>query len=228
MPLYFRSTSRSARRALPPEPARLVGFLSVNRKVLALCSLGFASALASVPALPAEASSIAAPGEMAVVQGFAAPLYLPVPALRDGFNVSVFSLVQWPVPATTTMSSSYGFRSCSGCSSDHKGIDLNPGNGYPVQAVADGVVISSEEGNDGLGVNVVLEHVVDGVVTRTVYGHMQFGSLQVSAGDTVSRGEQIGLVGSTGASTGAHLHFEVIVDEVQIDPVPWLLLHANS
>jgi len=228
VPLLSRPTARRGRHASPAQPARLVGFLSLDRRVLAMGSIGFAAAMVSVPALPAEATSVVAVGDAPIVQGFAAPLYVPVSAARDGFNVSVFSLVQWPVPASTTMTSGYGFRDCAGCSSDHKGIDLTPGLGYPVEAVADGVVITAEEGSGGLGVNVVLEHVIDGQVTRTVYGHMEFGSLEVQAGQKVTRGQQLGTVGNTGASTGPHLHFEVIIDDVQINPLPWLVNHSNS
>ncbi len=228
MPLPSRPSARRGRHSTPAQPARLVGFLSLDRRVLAIGSLGFAAALVSVPALPAEATSVVALSDVPAVQGFATPVYLPVPATRDGFNVSLFSLVQWPVPANTTMTSGYGFRSCDGCSSDHKGIDLTPGLGYPVDAVADGVVVTAEEGSEGLGVHVVLEHVIDGEVTRTVYGHMEFGSLQVEVGQKVARGQQIGTVGNTGASTGPHLHFEVIIDDVQINPLPWLINHANS
>lgn len=224
----YRSTTRIARHALAAPPVRLVGFLGVNRRVLAVCSLGFAVSLASLQALPAEASNLEADARASVLQGFASPIYLPVPTLRDDFAISVFSLVQWPVPASTTMTSGYGYRSCSGCSEDHKGIDLTPGSGYPIQSVADGVVVLAEEDSGGLGVHVVVEHVIDGERVQTVYGHMLNGSMTVSAGQTVSRGEQIGQVGNTGSSTGAHLHFEVIIDDVQINPLPWLMTHANS
>jgi murein DD-endopeptidase MepM/ murein hydrolase activator NlpD len=126
------------------------------------------------------------------------------------------------------MTSGYGYRSCDGCSADHRGIDLTPGSGYPVKSVADGVVVLAEESDSGLGVQVVVEHVIDGVAVRTVYAHLQYGSLAVSTGDTVARGQQLGVVGSTGASTGPHLHFEVLIAEEQIDPLAWLIAHANS
>ena len=228
-----RSTTRTPRHALVPQaiaprPLRLVGFLGLNRRALAVCSIGFAAALVGVQALPAEAGSGDTDAAASVLQGFASPVYLPVPALRDDFAITVFSLVQWPVPASTTMTSGYGFRSCAGCSEDHKGIDLTPGSGYPIQSVADGVVVTAEEDSGGLGVHVVVEHTIDGEKVRTVYGHMQNGSMAVSAGETVSRGQQLGLVGNTGASTGPHLHFEVIIDDVQVNPLPWLMTHANS
>ncbi len=182
-----------------------------------------------IPALPASADFVTKEVEVSLLQTYAAPSVLPMPAVsRDGFEITEYTLVQWPVPSSTTMSSAFGFRSCDGCSSDHKGIDLNPGNGYPVESIADGVVVLAEESNAGLGVQVVIEHVIDGQVVRTVYGHLQFGSLGVATGDTVTIGQQIGLVGNTGASTGAHLHFEVIINDEQVDPLPWITEHANS
>jgi len=109
---------------------------------------------------------------------------------------------------------------------DH-GIDLNPGNGYPIQAVADGVVVTAE--TDGaLGVHIVIEHSVNGQIVRSIYGHMQFGSMMVAVGDTVARGQQIGVVGSTGESTGPHLHFGIMIDGAEVDPLPWLLSNVNS
>lgn len=196
--------------------------------MLALGSLASSGMLMSIPALPASADAVVKEVEVTNLQMFAAPASVPLPVVeRDAFGVTVFSLVQWPVPANTTMTSDYGYRDCSGCSSDHKGIDLTPGDGYPIQSVADGVVVLAEESDSGLGVHMVVEHVIDGQKVQTVYAHMQFGSLAASVGDTVARGQQLGVVGNTGASTGPHLHFEVIIDDVQINPLEWLLLHAN-
>lgn len=215
--------------ASPPGPHPHRGFLSWNRRALATASLVSCCALLALPALPGFALAVAQEIETVGLQSFTAPaVVLSAAPSRDAFTVSEFSLVQWPVPAATTMTSSFGFRSCDGCSEDHRGIDLTPGNGYPVQSVADGVVVLAEESDAGLGVHVVVEHVIDGVLVRTVYAHLQFGSLAVAAGDRVVRGQQVGLVGTTGASTGPHLHFEVIVGEEQIDPLAWLLQHANS
>lgn len=203
------------------------GFLNLKRRTLVAGSLSASVMMLSVMGLPSSANAIEAPVVEVPHQSYAAPPAAELPVDRDSFVMTTYSLVQWPVPATTTMSSTFGFRSCDGCSSNHKGIDLNPGNGFPVQTVASGTVVEAIESNEGLGVHVVVEHVIDGQVTRTVYGHMQFGSLLVSVGDSVEVGQQLGVVGSTGQSTGAHLHFEVIIDGIQIDPLPWLLTNAN-
>lgn len=192
-------------------------------------ALAASGLLASIPALPAGAETVYEEVAVANLQSFEASSYYVEPAvIRDSFGITTYSLVQWPVPANTTMSSGFGYRDCAGCSSDHMGIDLNPGNGYPVQVVADGVVTEAVESDSGLGVHVIVQHVIDGETVETVYGHMQFGSLLVTVGQAVSRGTQLGVVGSTGQSTGPHLHFEVHRGGVQVDPYEWLLTFANS
>jgi murein DD-endopeptidase MepM/ murein hydrolase activator NlpD len=98
----------------------------------------------------------------------------------------------------------------------HAGIDLASGIGSPVRAVAAGRVQSAGwEG--GYGRAVRLTH-SDGTVT--VYGHMS--ALLVSTGERVDAGQLIGREGSTGHSTGPHLHFEVRVNGTPINPLPWL------
>lgn len=90
-------------------------------------------------------------------------------------------------------------------SHDHEGLDMAAPSGTPVGAVGPGRVLRSGW-VDGYGMFVELQH-PDGHITR--YGHMQRGSLLVRDGDTVYAGQQIGRVGSTGNSSGPHLHFEV-------------------
>jgi murein DD-endopeptidase MepM/ murein hydrolase activator NlpD len=139
--------------------------------------------------------------------------------------------IQWPFIVGVPISGVFGHRTapCSnGCSSDHKGVDFAPGMGAPVQAIADGVVRYAEESDIGLGVHVMIDHMIDGHLVTSVYGHMQFGSLKVSEGQTVTVGDQIGSVGSTGASTGPHLHLEIhMEDGTPVDPYAWLKAHAN-
>ena len=119
--------------------------------------------------------------------------------------------MRWPFDGSIRISDDFGPRAspCAGCSSMHPGTDYLPGAGNPVYAVADGVVLQAVNSDAGLGVYVVLQHVIDGELVTTTYAHMDFGSLQVSEGQTVSVGEVIGRVGNSGASTGPHLHFEV-------------------
>ena len=218
-----------SRSAQPFADARHRGFLGVRKRTLAIGAILASTGLTGIPALPASAEVVIAEAEVVQFQSFSTGSSAPiVGAVRDSFGVTTYSLVQWPVPQTTTMSSDFGFRSCAGCSSDHLGIDLNPGSGFPIQAIADGVVVLAEESSSGLGVQIVIEHTINGVVTRSLYAHMQFGSMTVGVGDAVARGQVIGAVGNTGQSTGSHLHFGILVDGVEIDPHEWLLANANS
>ena len=224
-----------AAHAAPPKPGSVEAviergfgiFLDINRRYLAIGAVAACGFLASVQALPAEADIIQDDVQVSTLQSFTAPtIVATMPALlRDGWAVSVFSLVQWPVPSTTRLSSGFGPRSCAGCSSYHQGIDLNPGNGYPVTAIADGVVIESEY-SGALGAHVVIAHVINGEVVQSQYGHMQ-DSLAVVVGQQVTIGQQLGVVGNTGMSTGPHLHFGIIMNGVTIDPEPWLHEHVN-
>lgn len=126
------------------------------------------------------------------------------------------------------ISSDFGWRvpPCDACSSDHRGIDFVPGEGEPVIAVLDGVV--AEAGvNQGYGYWVKIEHIVpvtEDVVERwdTVYAHLKANSIpeNVFVGAIVSKGQRLGAVGSTGISTGPHLHFELHVNGEAVDPLP--------
>ena len=128
------------------------------------------------------------------------------------------------------ISSDFGWRvaPCSACSSDHQGVDFVPGAGEPVMAVLGGIV--AEAGvNQGYGYWVKIEHIVpvtDDEVERwvSIYAHLQADSIpdDVSLGAVVRRGQVVGAVGSTGISTGPHLHFELHVDGEVVDPLPIL------
>lgn len=121
----------------------------------------------------------------------------------------------WPAPSCHYVSSPYGWRS----SGWHKGIDLCTGNGTafgsPVIASRSGVVELVQRSDSGYGNMVLISH-GDGYMTR--YAHMITGSITVSAGETVEAGQTIGKVGSTGNSSGPHLHFEVIFNGETQDP----------
>jgi murein DD-endopeptidase MepM/ murein hydrolase activator NlpD len=134
--------------------------------------------------------------------------------------------IQWPFLTGVPISTDFGYRvpPCSGCSSYHKGIDMNPGDGAPIQAIADGVVREvSATDNGGLGVYAVIDHTTDGELVSSVYAHMTEGSLALSVGQRVAVGDLVGTVGNTGQSTGPHLHFEILLDGVTpTDPFAWL------
>lgn len=134
-------------------------------------------------------------------------------------------LVVWPVLTPQKRSDGFGPRNapCAGCSTSHDGVDFNPGNGSPVMSIADGVVVLATENGGGLGVNVEVQHNIDGELITSSYAHMQFGSLQVVEGQRVSAGQQLGAVGTTGQSTGPHMHLEMFgADGVRFDGFAWL------
>ena len=97
----------------------------------------------------------------------------------------------------------------------HEGVDLVAPAGTPVHAAADGLVIGAAP-NGRYGNWIRIDHA--GKLT-TVYGHLSGFAPGLKAGSTVSRGEVIGFVGSTGRSTGAHLHFELLSDGKPVNPI---------
>ncbi|PFG67747.1 murein DD-endopeptidase MepM/ murein hydrolase activator NlpD [Propionibacteriaceae bacterium ES.041] len=101
----------------------------------------------------------------------------------------------------------------------HDGLDFGTGCGAPLRAVADGVV-SEAYFNTGYGNRLLIDHQVNGRRLRTAYNHAI--RYTVSPGDQVRAGQVIGLSGSTGYSTGCHLHLMLWVDGQLTDPAKWL------
>ncbi|WEO76051.1 M23 family metallopeptidase [Cryobacterium sp. SO2] len=136
------------------------------------------------------------------------------------------SAIQWPFLVGVPISTNFGPRipPCDGCSSFHKGLDMNPGVNTPIQAVADGVVREvSRTDKSGLGVYAIIDHMIDGQLVSSLYAHMTEGTLALAVGDPVLVGQLVGNVGSTGQSTGPHLHFEILLDgDTPTDPYAWL------
>lgn len=117
-------------------------------------------------------------------------------------------------PAGGPITSWFGYRDDVGDvgSSYHQGIDIGAGEGTPIGAAGAGTVTQAGW-NGGYGYSVIIDH---GNGLETLYGHMS--EVLVAVGDIVSQLQTIGLVGSTGNSTGPHLHFSVIKDGEQVDP----------
>ncbi len=129
----------------------------------------------------------------------------------------------WPTRGAYSISSHYGYRNpgISGWGF-HGGIDIiryGGSAGIPVVAAASGTVVTAYSGWSGYGHTVVINH-GNGITTR--YAHMQPGSLCVRAGQYVYQGQQIGRIGSTGNSTGPHLHFEVLVGGRKVNPLNYI------
>jgi murein DD-endopeptidase MepM/ murein hydrolase activator NlpD len=123
-----------------------------------------------------------------------------------------------PIRTSVAFTSGFGVRSdpFQGGAAMHAGIDLAGPIGTPIYATADGTVGRAEWAN-GYGNLVELDH-GRGIATR--YGHLS--AILVHAGDHVKRGDVIARMGSTGRSTGSHLHYEVRLDGHAVNPVPFL------
>jgi len=138
--------------------------------------------------------------------------------------------IQWPFAVGVHVGDRFGYRDCAGCSSDHGGQDFNPGLGAEIQAIADGTVVTSTDEGGSLGVVVMIDHVIDGELITSVYAHMEYDSRRFGVGETVEVGDVLGTTGSTGMSTGPHLHFEIRiggVDGTKVDPLEWLYANTN-
>lgn len=163
----------------------------------------------------------------------------------DNFSQTAQLIAQDPVLQTTgklllpiphaTITQGFGPTSLSfeaayaGFPHFHTGVDLAVPLGTPVFAAADGVVVLARPMTDALGALVgygnyiVLQHDTG---LKTLYGHLL--AIGVKEGDSVKRGQLIGLVGSTGNSTGPHTHFEVRIDNSPIDPMQMLPADATG
>jgi murein DD-endopeptidase MepM/ murein hydrolase activator NlpD len=138
----------------------------------------------------------------------AAPSYRP----------SVVSIPSRNPLSGAALTSGYGMRShpVLGGRRAHRGVDLAMPTGTPVYATADGM-ISKAEWFSSYGLYISMEH---GGNIQTRYGHLS--RLNVAAGQKVQKGDLIGYVGSTGRSTGPHLHYEVRIAGVAVNPVPYM------
>ena len=176
--------------------------------------------LAAPDAIPAPAQPDAAAAATATLSAAT----LPGPAAREPFTIDQRPPLVYPVGINAPVGSPFGLRAapCASCPTVHNGVDWNPGYGTTVVSIADGVV--SMIGNPGaaLGTHLEIEHIVDGQLVTSVYAHLVAGSIPVQLGDRVRVGDPVGLVGATGVVTAPHLHFELRVDGVTINPVPWM------
>ena len=126
-------------------------------------------------------------------------------------------------PCEGKLVSPFGYRAdpFTGRIKHHNGVDITNKTGTPIMATGGGTVVFAgrgwHRGYTGYGRVVVIAH-SDRVVT--LYGHLS--EIRVTVGDHVSRGSVIGLMGSTGRSTGSHLHYEIRVSGRPVDPEEWM------
>ena len=159
------------------------------------------------------------PGEIVIIPGgqIVAPPPPPRPVLQPLRNVFVPNqIIQpstgkllWPVPSSRRVTQYYGRY--------HTGVDVGANYLTPIVAVADGIVELVQFGRTGYGYQTIIDH-ENGYRTR--YGHQS--QIFVKPGDRVTKGQTIGTVGSTGKSTGPHLHFEVYVSGRRVNPITYI------
>jgi len=124
-----------------------------------------------------------------------------------------------PVKTNVEFTSGFGVRSdpFHAGAAMHPGIDLAGSYGTPIYATADGTVLRAGWNSGGYGNLVEIDH-GRGITTR--YGHMS--AILVQPGQHIVRGQQVGRMGSTGRSTGNHLHYEVRIDGKAVNPIPFM------
>lgn len=127
----------------------------------------------------------------------------------------------YPLAGSYSTGRGYGYhpvKGCAYCPSNHLGYDMDQPCGAKIHAAGPGTVITAGP-MPGWGNTVRVDH-GNGVVT--LYGHMQWHSQAVVVGDRVTAGTLLGSEGSTGKSTGCHLHFEVQLNGIAVDPEPFM------
>ncbi|MBI3812396.1 MAG: M23 family metallopeptidase [Nitrospirae bacterium] len=138
-------------------------------------------------------------------------------AMKDRRSLWASTPSVWPVRGWLTSGFGNRISPFTGSVTMHNGIDVASRRDTPVQATAGGVV--SYEGFDsGLGKVIKLNH---GYGMQTIYGHL--AKVNVRIGQKVKRGDIIGFVGNTGLSTGPHVHYEVFVNNVPVNPLRYIL-----
>lgn len=247
----------SARPGSPKAPLRRKPFMRRALKELmtfgAMIGAGLMMVATTIPANAfysddAQIAAVAAPTE-AKSQSIVVEPSADLTLSRDGYTATSFreqiflrygnrsflytnnpnGTIQWPFPIAVPITDAFGYRvsPCGGCSTWHKGVDFTPGAGAAIQSIADGVVSAVIPSHFGLGNHVIIDHHINGQLVQSVYAHMMDGSIRMVVGQQVKVGDEVGQVGTTGESTGPHLHFEIHIGGQPIDPFEWLKANAN-
>ncbi|NJN10809.1 MAG: M23 family metallopeptidase [Richelia sp. RM1_1_1] len=146
------------------------------------------------------------------------PTRLPQQIVQKKDDVAVPWDSTFPTTIGTPISSGFGWRihPLSGKRQFHSGIDFAAAQGTPIYAYKAGLV-EFAQWRGSYGISAIIDH---GLGKKTVYAHAS--ELVVKEGEKVDKGQMIGNVGSTGASTAPHLHFEVLINDKAVNPRPYL------
>lgn len=240
---------RIAKKSFPPVVMLAAAALLVGTSVPANALFDpelppSAVALSSVPVDALEVVAL----EDQVIETDAADVLTASAAVRDDWSVTSYAemlrvrygsnnysystsgvgAIRWPFAFAAPIVSGFGARvaPCRGCPSNHRGLDFDAGYGAPIGSVADGVV-SAVGWSNAYGYRVELEHIVNGQKVTSLYAHMIDSSSMLQVGSAIVAGDVVGAIGSTGLSTGPHLHLEIRIDGVPIDPFAWLTSNAS-
>lgn len=198
--IITRNPPTEKQRPSQPVPSRLPGSSTVRSASVQVGSINLSSAgIGWQPqaVAPPNSSSIVSPGRAYLDQ----KLLQPLGAASQSLLRMMFPLA---IPAPITSLFGWRIHPISGVQRLHTGTDLGAPMGTPVMAAMSGRVILADD-LGGYGLTVAIAH--DNGMRQTLYGHLS--ELFVRPGDVVQQGTVIGRVGSTGASTGPHLHFEL-------------------
>jgi murein DD-endopeptidase MepM/ murein hydrolase activator NlpD len=231
-----RPARRAASRLLSLGAMLFAAALMIGMSVPSNAFLSDASAAApevaahKVPgqtlAVSAEATVVETKRDSFEVMSWAEQLRLKYANVSYDYSATT-GAIRWPFPYFVPISDGFGLRDASiSGRAQHNGLDFNPGNGAPIYAVADGIVVIHADDQYGYGNNVEISHDVAGLAFNSQYSHMQTGSSPLKVGDVVKAGDFVGLVGDTGNATGPHLHFEIHVGGVPVDPFEFLTANA--
>ncbi|MFZ0820118.1 MAG: M23 family metallopeptidase [Candidatus Acidiferrales bacterium] len=202
-------------QSLATEVAMTYGFMRFRETPFALAGFsgnpqdGFVRTVDQFNFLEKNASSLAIVKE-------SLHLLPPQPGLGD----AAFTPSLWPVTGQITASFGERLDPFSGEGEFHKGVDISVAYGSPVHVAADGVVVAVET-RAGYGHLVVVDH---GSGTTTWYGHLSGFNAEI--GEEVHRGDTIGYSGTSGRSTGPHVHYEIRLNGAPVNP--WRYLRFNS
>lgn len=241
---------RIAKKTFPPIVMLAIASLLVGTSVPANALFDPESppaslALSSMPTTPAEEAIVLeeqvleanVAGELAAtaakrdewgVTSYAEMLRLRYGSANYSYSTSGSGAIRWPFPFAAPVTSGFGDRvaPCRGCSSYHRGVDFDGGYGAPVGAIADGIV-TAVGWSTSYGYRVEVEHIINGQKILSRYAHMIDNSSVLQVGAPIVAGEIVGAVGNSGLSTGPHLHLEIHIDGVPIDPFAWLMANAS-
>lgn len=206
----------------------------LSKNMFRAIAVFFAASLTTVPAMADDTANAVDVSETALAASFtaaAARLKEPAPDQRFAQLFNAWERMDGPQVASTSLAipsrkpvdamritSDFGTRSdpFSGRAKAHQGIDIPGAIGTPIYATADGIVAKAEWFG-GYGNFIQLAH---GNSIETRYGHMS--RLNVRENDRVRKGQVIGYMGSTGRSTGSHLHYEVRIDGTAVNPMSFV------